>query len=89
MLGRIDPVMAAGQHRDRAACDRIAMRGLVDAARQPGDNDKTASWLANFNPAPDALREPTIAIIGRAMTSGAQRTPSSGGASSSVASRGG
>ena len=40
MLGRIDPVVAAGQHRDRAACDRGAMRGLIDAARQPRDDDK-------------------------------------------------
>ena len=34
MLRRIDPVVAAGQHRDRAAFDRRAMRGLIDAARQ-------------------------------------------------------
>ena len=37
MLGRIDPVVAAGQHRDRAARDAGAVRGLVDAAREPGE----------------------------------------------------
>ena len=40
VLGRIDPVMAAGQHRDGAALDGGAMRGLIDAARQPRDDDK-------------------------------------------------
>ena len=40
MLRRIDPVVAAGQHGDRAASDRRAMRGLIDAARQPGDDDE-------------------------------------------------
>ena len=40
MLGRIDPVVAAGQHRDRAAREAGAMRRLIDAARQPGDDDK-------------------------------------------------
>ena len=34
MLRRIDPVVTAGQYRDRAAFDRRAMRGLIDAARQ-------------------------------------------------------
>jgi hypothetical protein len=40
MFGRIDPVVAAGQHRHRAAFDRRAMRGLVDAARQTGNDDE-------------------------------------------------
>ena len=50
------------------------MRRLVDAARQARGDDKTglaeiARQLgANFSPAPDALREPTIAIIGRIST---------------------
>ena len=35
MLRRIDFVMAASQHRDGAALNRGAMRGLIDAARQP------------------------------------------------------
>ena len=34
MFGRVDPVVTAGQHRDRAALDRGAMGGLIDAARQ-------------------------------------------------------
>lgn len=40
MLRRIDAVMAAGEHRDRAACDARAMRRLVDAARQPRNDDE-------------------------------------------------
>ena len=71
VLGRIDPVMPAGQHRDGSAGEAGAMRRLVDAAREPRDDDKSGigkivrQRAANFNPAPDALREPTIAIIGR------------------------
>ena len=34
MLWWIDPVVTAGQHRDGAAFDRRAMRGLIDAAGQ-------------------------------------------------------
>ena len=41
MFGRIDPVVAAGEHSHRAAFDRGAMRGLVDAACQAGSNHKT------------------------------------------------
>ena len=40
VLRRIDPVMAAGEHRDRAAGQAGAMRRLIDAARQPRDDDK-------------------------------------------------
>jgi hypothetical protein len=40
VLRRIDPVTPAGQHRDRAARNAGAMRRLVDAARQPRDDDK-------------------------------------------------
>jgi hypothetical protein len=40
MLGRIDPVVAAGEHRHRAAFDRRAMRGLIDAACETRSNDK-------------------------------------------------
>ena len=32
--------MPAGQHRDRAARDAGAMRGLIDAAGEAGDDDK-------------------------------------------------
>ena len=96
MLRGIDPVMAAGQHRDRAASDAAAMRRLIDAAREARDDDKAGlAKLARqagpqiSSPAPEALREPTIAIIGRISVSSAPRTPSSGGASSMVMSRGG
>ena len=51
---------------------------------KPASPRSRASVPANFSPAPEALREPTIAIIGRISTSGAPRTPSKGGASSSV-----
>ena len=42
MLRRINPVVTAGQYGDRAAFDGRAMRGLIDAARQSGDNNKTS-----------------------------------------------
>ena len=37
VLGRIDPVLTAGQYRDGPAFETGAMRRRVDAARQPGD----------------------------------------------------
>lgn len=40
VLGRIDAIMSAGEHRDRAACDAGAMRGLIDAAGEPRDDDE-------------------------------------------------
>ena len=55
----------------------------------PASPRSRASGSVNFSPAPEALREPTMAIIGRVSTSSAPRTPSSGGASSISASRGG
>ena len=64
-------------------------RASPEMMTKPASPSSRASWLANFSPAPDALREPTIAIIGRISVSSAPRTPSSGGASSSIASRGG
>jgi hypothetical protein len=42
-----------------------------------------------LSPAPEALREPTMAMIGRINVASAQRAAKSGGASSMVASRGG
>ena len=54
---------------------------------KPASPRSRASWLANFNPAAEALREPTIATIGRNNVPAAPRTARSGGASSSVASR--
>ena len=46
MLGRIDAVLAAGEHGDRPGCETGAMRRRVDAARQPGDDGKAG--LAEF-----------------------------------------
>jgi hypothetical protein len=40
MLRRINPVMAAGQHRHGAARNAGAVRRLIDAARQARGNDK-------------------------------------------------
>ena len=56
---------------------------------KPAPERSRASRPVNFSPAPEALREPTMAIIERIDVSCAPRTPSKGGASSSVASRGG
>ena len=71
MLGRIDALMAAGEHRDGAGCEAGAVGGGVDAARQAGD-DAVAGFaqiarqaLANLTPAAEALREPTMATSGR------------------------
>ena len=50
---------------------------------KPASPRSRASLPANFSPAPEALREPTIAIIGRISASRMPRMPSSGGASSS------
>ena len=41
MFGRIDAVVAAGQHRYGAAVEAQAVRRLIDAARQARGNDKT------------------------------------------------
>jgi hypothetical protein len=64
-------------------------RASPEAITKPASLRSRARVPANLSPAPDALREPTMAIIGRISTSGALRTPSKGGASSSIASRGG
>jgi len=41
VLRRIDPVVPAGQHRDRAAVEAGAVRRLIDAACQARGDDKT------------------------------------------------
>ena len=70
VLGRIDVVVAAGQHRDGAGREARAMRGGVDAAREAGHDDEAGvaelarERSANLTPAADALREPTTATIG-------------------------
>ena len=40
VLGRIDAVLSAGQHRDRAAGEARAVRGAVDAAGEAGGDDE-------------------------------------------------
>ena len=40
VLRRIDPVLAAGEHGNRAAGKAGAVHGLIDAARKSGDDDK-------------------------------------------------
>ena len=73
-----------------ARCAAWSMpRARPETMTKPASPRSRASVPANFSPAPEALREPTTAIIGRISVSCAPRTPSSGGASSSVASRGG
>ena len=95
VLGRIDAVVAAGQHRDGAGRQTRAVRGGVDAAREAGDDAETgsprsrASRSANLTPAAEALREPTMATSGRVSTASLPRTASNGGASSIICSRGG
>ena len=40
MLGRVDAIMTAREHRYRAVRKAGAMRRLIDAACQPGHDDK-------------------------------------------------
>src|SRR5450759_2366579 len=75
VLGRIDLVVTAG----------AIPRANPDAMTKPAPPRSRAREPANLRPAPEALREPTMAIIGRISTSCAPRTPSRGGASSSTA----
>src|SRR6267378_4372898 len=73
-----------------ARCAAWSMpRARPEAMTKPASPRSRASVPANFSPAPEALREPTIAMTGRISSSSAPRTPSKGGASSSTASRGG
>jgi len=41
MLGRIDAILAAGEHRDRSGRETCRVRGRIDAARQPRDDRET------------------------------------------------
>jgi hypothetical protein len=40
VLGRIEDVDAAGDDRDRSGLERAVVRGGVDAAGEPGDDDR-------------------------------------------------
>ena len=86
-------VVPARQHGDRAGRQRGLVGRGVDAAGEARDDDEAraaqlaASRSASCGPAAEALREPTMATIGRgAARSARPRTASSGGASSMAAS---
>ena len=96
VLGRIDAIVAAGQHRDGAARRARAMRRRVDAARKPRHDDEIRPRRVR---APSARRisrrRPTRCASRRSRPSAAAsaaslpRTASSGGASSIARRRGG
>ena len=94
VLGRVEDVDAAGDDADRAGLQRAVMRGAVDA-RGPGRRRRPAScWprscaspRAKRHAAADALRAPTIATACRSSRLRLPLAISSGGASSSSASR--
>ena len=71
MLGRIDAIVAAGQHRDGAGrkaarCAAASMpRARPETMPKPASPRSRAIRSANFAPAAEALREPTMAISGR------------------------
>ena len=71
VLRRIDAVLSAGQHRDGAGGElaRCAAastpRASPEAITKPASPSSRARRSANFRPAAEALREPTIATIGR------------------------
>ena len=89
VLGRIDAVVSAGQHRDGAGREARAMRGRVDAARKPGGDDE--SGLAEFAREPLGEFHAGRRSVARADDSDHRRAPApprwprtatSGGASS-------
>jgi len=64
-------------------------RASPETTTNPAAPRSRASCAAIFAPAAEALREPTIATIGRASAESLPRTASSGGASSISARRAG
>ena len=71
MARRIDPVLAAGQHRDRAGRGRLALcarasmpRASPETTTSPASPRPRASRSVKASPAAEALREPTIATAG-------------------------
>src|SRR5215470_10227467 len=70
-----------------ARCAAASMpRASPDTTTRPAAPRSRASFSAILTPAAEALREPTMAIIGWFNTAGLPRTASSGGASSMFAS---
>ena len=69
MLRRINAVLAAGEHGDvpvarLAACAAASMpRAKPETMAKPASPSSRAIRCVNFNPAPEALREPTMATI--------------------------
>ena len=77
--------MAAGQHRDVPVRGCAVRRG-IDAARSPdtrqtGIAEVARQRSANLTPAAEALREPTMAISGRAVASVPRNAGKDGGSS--------
>ena len=70
MLGRIDAIVSTGEHRDvpvarLAPCAAASIpRARPETMAKPASARSRASFCVNFRPAPEALREPTIATIG-------------------------
>jgi hypothetical protein len=95
MLGRIDAVVPAGEHRDRSGRKRRTVRRRVDAAREARDHGEAGlaelacDALGEFHAGAGALREPTTATIGSANAAAWPRIATRGGASSIICSRGG
>ena len=95
MLGRIDAVLAAGEHGDVLVARLAAMCGRINATRQPGDDGEAGfaefarDHLREFQPGTEALREPTTATRGSASAATLPRRVMSGGASSIICSRSG
>ena len=76
MLGRIDVVVAAGEHRDGAGREACAMRRGVDAARQPGDDGKAGlAELARDPLGEFRARAPRRCASRRSPTIGIASTP--------------
>jgi hypothetical protein len=64
-------------------------RASPDTTTKPASPSSRAIICVNLSPAPEALREPTVATIGRASAAALPRIVRSGGASSIICSRAG
>ena len=70
MLGRIDAIVSAGEQAivpfvRLAPCAAASIpRARPETMAKPASARSRASFCVNFKPAPEALREPTIATIG-------------------------
>ena len=64
-------------------------RASPETMAKPASPSSCAIRWVNFSPAPEALREPTIATIGSDSARALPRTAINGGASSIICKRGG